>query len=66
MRCRPRHQSKRMVHQLSAIARIASILPRWATFYRHIYRRHAAMLIPNPLTGQMVEVRVPRPRPRTA
>jgi hypothetical protein len=28
--------------------------------------RHAAMLILNPLTGQMVEVRIPRPGPRTA
>ncbi|MGU3664576.1 hypothetical protein ACLBX9_30030, partial [Methylobacterium sp. A49B] len=37
-----------------------------ATFYRHTHRRYAAMQILNLLTGQMVEVRVPRPGPRTA
>jgi hypothetical protein len=37
-----------------------------ATFYRHTHRRHAAMLILNPLTGQTVEVRVPRPGLKTA
>ncbi|AIQ93303.1 protein of unassigned function [Methylobacterium oryzae CBMB20] len=35
-------------------------------FYGQFHRRRAAMLILNPLTGQTVEVRVPRPKPKAA
>ncbi len=35
-------------------------------FYGQVHRRRADMLILNPMTGQMVEVRVPRPKPKAA